>query len=523
MDTFQLQSKTTPSLETPREFRHALETVLKQYVIDLKIRQRILLCLSEALTNLIVHARPTVQQISIRFTCNDDNWCLDIFDNSEPWSPNEECDDSLLLTFKEIDHGRGIALLHGQCDRLTYTPSTKQLPNQLSLQWAFPKQQKRQTILVVEDNKSLCFLYQTYLSKHYNVLTASNGYQGLEQLKNESIDLVLSDIRMPEMNGLTLRKKINQQTQRKLIPFIFLTGENDGLIQEQATELGIDDYLIKPINKPQLLSVIQRVLSRSQQVYQKLTDRIDKKITASLKPRAPETVNGWHFQVASRNTGSGGGDLLLHKHFSDSTQLLLTDIMGHDDSAKFFSHAYGGYMHGLLQSLQFGQSPAQLLTQISNSALNDQLLSQITLTCCSVLLSENGQIRLASAGHPAPLLISEKSIQSVPTSGMLLGLLPDAQYQETKIQLKKGQRLAFYTDGLFESADNNKARQQLEEKIKATLHQTINESMTIALQKVMMVFDLVTKAQPNDDALLLLIEPNTPEIDDNLHQQDINN
>jgi len=492
-----------------REYRHALQVVIENH-IPKAICQRILLCLSEALTNLIEHAQPSVKEIGLRFMRESDGWQLTIFDDSKPWDPTEHLDDDLLTEFSDIESGRGIALLHAQSDRINYN-STRYLEtkheNQLNLFWALPKVEKKQTILIVEDNNSLRSLYQAYLKNKYQIITAANGYEALKRLNEHNIDLVLSDIRMPQMNGLSLRKKINQQNGCELTPFVFLTGQDDEMVQEQAAELGIDDYLIKPVNKPQLMKVIQRILGRSTQVYQKLTTRIDKQITDSLTPHIPEVSNGWRMQVASRNTGSGGGDLLLHHHFAGKTQLLLTDIMGHDDSAKFFSHAYGGYLHGLIQSMQPEQSPAYMLNQLSNSAMNDNVLSQVTLTCCSVQLSKYGNISIASAGHPAPLLISGKQITSVDTSGVLPGLIENCDYENHHLTLKSGQRLALFTDGLFESADNNKAREQLQQKITESLSATLSMPIKEALEQVMTLFDQLTSAQPSDDTLLLLLEP----------------
>lgn len=506
MNTLLTTSEKKLGLETSGKFRRALEPIIDECVADLTIRQRILLCLSEAVTNLILHAQPKAQKISIRFASNATNWWLDIFDDSSAWDLAQHHDDNLLFNFSEIENGRGIALIHSQCDKLTYTPGDNKQHNQLRLQWSYPKHQKQHSILLVEDNRSLLSLYRAYLSDHFNVLTSMNGYQALQQLNEHNIDLVLSDIRMPEMNGLSLRKKINQQNKCELIPFIFLTAEDNLVLQQQATKLGIDDYLIKPINKTQLLGIIQRVLGRSTQVYQQLTERIDKNISASLKPRLPETCNGWRLQVASRDTGSGGGDLLLHKNFSTMSQIILTDIMGHDDSAKFFSHAFGGYIHGLLQAMEVSKSPGTILEQISNCAMNDNLLSQITLTCCSLQLSADGKISVATAGHPAPLLISEKSLQTIPVSGVLPGLLLDSQYKSTDMCVKQGERLAIYTDGLFDSASNNNSRSELQNSINESLLVTLKLPIKQALQEVMNTFDKLTKSRPCDDAMLILIE-----------------
>ncbi|WP_028863927.1 SpoIIE family protein phosphatase [Psychromonas aquimarina] len=516
MDNHLFELQTSVTRETPRQLRHALEAVLKESALHASTAQHMLLCLSEYVTNLLLHAQPTPSQIRITFSRGAHGWLLDIFDNSRAWDPTENLNDDLLTEFSEIEQGRGIALLHAQSDKISYIPGCYvqggryvkgNKPNQLRLLWRYPKQNKQQTILIVEDNNSLRLLYKTYLTDTFNVVTAANGYQAIEQLKTEQIDLVLSDIKMPLMNGLSLRKKINQHSSCELIPFIFLTGEEDEIVQEQAAELGIDDYLIKPVNKPQLLKIIQRVIGRSTQVYQRLTERIDKRISASLKPRLPENSHGWRLQAASRNTGSGGGDLLLHKRFEGKTQLLLSDIMGHDDSAKFFSHAYGGYLHGLIQSMHTSCGPAQLLEQLSNCAMHDQLLSQVTLTCCSVQLSSGGNISVASAGHPAPLLISPQKITTLKTAGILPGLLADAHYKNTELTVNQGERIALYTDGLFESANSNETRIRLQTLITKALLDTLHIPIAQALQQVMKLFDEITGSQPSDDALLLLIEP----------------
>jgi len=512
MDNLILELHYPVSPETSRECYYALKKAIEEH-IPKTVGQRILLCLSEAITNLIEHPQPLPSEIGMRFSRESDGWYLHIEDDSAPWDPSEHLDDSILNEFSDIESGRGVALLHAQCDKVSYRAAnlTQNNPsNQLTLFWAFPQIQKKQTILIVEDNKSLRVLYQAYLADKYHIITAINGYEALEKLATHQVDLVLSDIRMPQMNGLTLRKKINHQNGHELTPFIFLTGQDNEMVQDQAADLGIDDYLIKPVNKAQLMKVIQRILGRSKQVYQQLTTRIDKQITDSLKPNIPAIDHGWRMQVANRDTGSGGGDILLHHRFNDKTQLLLTDIMGHDDSAKFFSHAYGGYLHGLIQSMSSEQGPNYVLEQLSNSTISDNVLSQVTLTCCSLQLSEAGKIAIACAGHPAPLLITDHVATPINVSGILLGLLENSHYENTYLTIQPSQRIALFTDGLFESADDNSAREQLEKTITQSLINTLHLPINEALEHVMSLFDKITAGQPSDDTMLLLIEPIAP-------------
>ncbi|PKG37920.1 SpoIIE family protein phosphatase [Psychromonas sp. Urea-02u-13] len=520
-----LQAQLTP--QTPRQMRHALQGVIELQVAKKELQYKMLLCLSEALTNLLDHAKPTPIFVHLTFQKNAEGWALILSDDSLPWDPTCHLQDAPLTEFSDCEGGRGVALMHAQSDAIDYVPAnlvnnmarepfynvpgnTKPL-NHLSLHWLCPILQSQRIILLVEDNLSLCRLYQAYLSQYYTVVIANSGYQAIQILQQQPIHLVLSDIKMPQMNGLSLRKKINQQPGCELIPFIFLTGESNQMMQSQAAELGIDDYLFKPINKTDLLTAVKRVFGRSAQVYQQLTNRIDKQITSSLTPTLPEAIKGWRLQVASRNTGAGGGDLLLHKSHTNSTHLLVTDIMGHNDSAKFFSHAYAGYLHGLMLAMPSTIEPGDLLAQLSDCAMKDQLLSQITLTCCAVQLAENGHISLASAGHPAPLLISDEKVEALTSGGALPGLIDHAQYDSNEFVVQRGQRIALFTDGLFESAKDNIGRDDLREKITATLLATLALPIKQALQQVMAVFDQLTESKPNDDALLLLMEPSANE------------
>jgi sigma-B regulation protein RsbU (phosphoserine phosphatase) len=309
------------------------------------------------------------------------------------------------------------------------------------------------------------------------------------------------------MDGIVLRESLSQQRNQALIPFIFLSSNDSPSMLKQAAEMGVDDYLNKPVNKAQLTQCINRVIKRSQQVHQQITDRIDQRISSVLKPDLPILSQDWKLAVASRNTGSGGGDLLLH-HISDkNTVLMLSDIMGHDDSAKFFSYAYAGYLHGLLHGTQQDFTPAGLLEELSENALQEKLLSKVLLTCCVVTLSKLGRLTVASAGHPTPIHINKSGINHLDVGGVLPGLVSRTRYDDLDITIKQGERVALYTDGLFESAYDEKSRHHLEETLCHLLSSTLEESLDVSLSIVMERFDQLTSYEAKDDVTLILLEP----------------
>jgi len=350
MDRLLFETQKPVTLEAVRELRHLLEPVVQATVPDLSIQHRILLCLSEAVTNLVLHAVPKANLVTMCFGLNSYGWWLELLDDGASWDPSQ------------------------------HKPIHTQNPNQLRMIWATPKQHLRPIILIVEDDASLRRVYAAYLTEDFELRMASNGHEALQQLNTNKIDLVLSDINMPQMSGFSLRKNLKQASGTNIMPFIFLTAFNDTHMQKQAASLGIDDYLVKPVDKTQLVHTINRVLGRSQQIYRHLTDRIDKNITSSLAPKLPDKSHGWRLCFANRHTGIGGGDLLLHRSSEEQLVLVLIDIMGHDDCAKFFAYAYGGYLRGLMHSSATDISPSQLLEKLSESALQDELLSQVTLT-----------------------------------------------------------------------------------------------------------------------------------------------
>ena len=118
------------------------------------------------------------------------------------------------------------------------------------------------TILVVEDNEDMRNFVCQLLAPKYNILIAQNGAEGLKQIEKNytKIDLILSDIMMPEIDGLTLLKEVKSNETWKSIPVVMLTAlaaERDKL---KALRIGVDDYLVKPFSVTELLVRVKNVL-----------------------------------------------------------------------------------------------------------------------------------------------------------------------------------------------------------------------------------------------------------------------
>jgi putative two-component system response regulator len=125
----------------------------------------------------------------------------------------------------------------------------------------------RETILVVEDNDSLRVgLCETLAQAHYHVLSAANGREALLKMNVIEVDLILSDIAMPQMDGLAFFAAVRKRPEWIAIPFIFLTAKGEKQDVMAGKDLGAEDYLVKPVMPEELLSATRARLNRSRQL-----------------------------------------------------------------------------------------------------------------------------------------------------------------------------------------------------------------------------------------------------------------
>ncbi|SER46827.1 response regulator transcription factor [Lachnobacterium bovis] len=120
--------------------------------------------------------------------------------------------------------------------------------------------EKKYEILVAEDDADIVELMVLYLeNSNYKVLTASDGVEALEVLKDNNIDLAIVDIMMPRMNGYELIKKIRETSN---IPIIIVSAKNSDSDKILGLDLGADDYVVKPFNTLELVSRVNSNLRR---------------------------------------------------------------------------------------------------------------------------------------------------------------------------------------------------------------------------------------------------------------------
>lgn len=142
-------------------------------------------------------------------------------------------------------------------------------------------------ILVVDDEaKLLKAVALTLRGENYDVTTASGGAEAIVSLSRTVPDLIVSDIRMPGMDGFQLAKTLRQNPRTETIPIVFLTAKDERKDRLQSLRSGVDAYLTKPFDPEELLVVVANILNRVERMSAELA-------------RIVKTVNGETFENAA--------------------------------------------------------------------------------------------------------------------------------------------------------------------------------------------------------------------------------
>ncbi|MCG8570475.1 MAG: response regulator [Spirochaetes bacterium] len=113
-------------------------------------------------------------------------------------------------------------------------------------------------ILIIDDDERNLYILEHKLTKEgYQLIPALSGQEALDILENESVDLILLDIIMPEMDGYDVCRKLKESDETKEVPIIFLTGQSGLNNMIKAFDIGAVDYIIKPFRKEELLARVK--------------------------------------------------------------------------------------------------------------------------------------------------------------------------------------------------------------------------------------------------------------------------
>ncbi len=321
-------------------------------------------------------------------------------------------------------------------------------------------------ILVVDDEPDLEPLIlqrmrRNIRSGRYSFVFAGNGVEALERLANDpGIDMVISDINMPQMDGLTLLEQIPKVDPN--VRSVIISAYGDMRNIRTAMNRGAFDFVTKPLDFEDLQITIDRTLSHMAEWKDALASRdklvaiqneldvaskMQQSILPASFPMAPEYEVFGNMEPA-RNVGGDFFDVIYLEN--GRIGLAVADVSDKGVPAALFMMS----SRTLLKGCAIGMgSPGDVLGEVNNLLTeNNETIMFVTLLY-AVFDPETGVLTYANGGHCNPLLVHSdgSSEELAHTKGVALGVMPDLEYREDHVTLAPEDTLILYTDGVSEA------------------------------------------------------------------------
>ncbi|MBN2544862.1 MAG: fused response regulator/phosphatase [Spirochaetes bacterium] len=369
------------------------------------------------------------------------------------------------------------------------------------------------TILIVDDAKINRVMLENIINQYIKCQTimAENGEETFKILNEKVPDLILLDVILPDIDGFDIAKEIKNNPLTVDIPIIFITSLTDEDSKIKAFESGGIDFLTKPFSSKEVISRItaQLKLKRQYEEINKLNKKImvdlamAKKIQNVIMPQREFNFKKFSFFCKYLPIDAVGGDFYdLIEAEKNVYYIFLIDVTGHGIPAALYTMMLKSNLYYLTNNLN---SPAEILNQL-NIDISKLLLDDFYPTAVIIKLDFNKMIfTISNAAHPSPLFLSDNKLTEFKNKNFALAIKPDVKMIEESYEIKKGDKIFIFTDGIFE-LDN---KDQLIDK--SILHEVILETKdNIIKQQISEIIKRIIKKSGNsffiDDVTLIGID-----------------
>ncbi len=326
-------------------------------------------------------------------------------------------------------------------------------------------------ILVVDDEPDLEPLMRQRMRRHvrrglYTFVFAQNGVEALERLREEEdVDMVLSDINMPKMDGLTLLEQIPKVDPD--IRSVIISAYGDMKNIRTAMNRGAFDFVTKPIDFDDLKVTIDRTLRNLNEWREALASRdklvalqneldVASKMQQSILPTQLPSTSDYQVAASMEPARSVGGDFFDFVNLEDGrVGIAIADVSDKGVPAALFMMSSRTLLKGAAIG---GSGPGQVLREVNNLLEEDNESAMFVTVLYAEYDPATGELAYANGGHNAPLIFREDGSSTLLplTDGVALGLMPGLEYRQKTVTLSPGDTLVLYTDGVTEamSPDN---------------------------------------------------------------------
>ncbi|HJW42824.1 MAG TPA: fused response regulator/phosphatase [Geothrix sp.] len=332
-------------------------------------------------------------------------------------------------------------------------------------------------VLVVDDEAPIRDILSFYLKRaDYQVLTAGNGAEALDEMGRSRPDLIISDLRMPEMPGDELCKRVKSDPATQDIYFIILSALDGTASRIGGLSLGADDMIPKPFHAQEVLAKVdstfrliamQKEIKRQNKELTAFQQRVQEEMELAaalqmgLLPKLPGEAPGAGYTHRYLPAEGIGGDIYAVLPLPDeSLAMMIADVSGHGVTAALISAMVKTSFEN---QVRLGGEPLAWARGMNEDLCRSTLAEQFATAWLGRLDPAANKIRYVVAGHCAPLRIVGGSKGGLQRSevlrgkGFMLGLDVQLPFVEHEAEFLPGDRLVLYTDGLVEVEREDRA------------------------------------------------------------------
>lgn len=375
---------------------------------------------------------------------------------------------------------------HGEHDLRVLEVCVQQTVSSSKLSY---EMQNPRSVLVVDDSRLQRRILSSMLNRWgFEVIEASTGAEALEMCRKSRPEFIFSDWMMPELNGPDFCRAFRKLYPNDYSYFILLTSKSEKNDIAKGLDSGADDFLTKPVNAPELRARItagERILSMQSELQHQnalIQDTLDElkglyaainsdlleaqKLQQSLIREHERQIGPFHITQFVKSSGHVGGDLVGFFEAGPShLGVFVVDVSGHGISSALFTARVAGYFSSgsveqnlALETCADGipcpRAPEDVMADLNHQVLHDIETDLYFTMVLADLNLETGLLRFAQAGHPHPVLQSNKNtFLHLGTGGMPVGLIDDITFERTEHLMRPGDRLFIVSDGVTECPD----------------------------------------------------------------------
>ena len=324
-------------------------------------------------------------------------------------------------------------------------------------------------ILVVDDEPDLEPLILQRMrrqirSQEYEFVFARDGVEALEKLNaDQTIDMVLSDINMPKMDGLTLLQQLPDVDPNLRAVIVSAYGDMDNI--RTAMNRGAFDFVTKPIDFDDLKITITRTLAHLAEWREALSSRdqlvalqnelsIASQLQQSILPNIPPAAEGCEVSANMEPARNVGGDFYDYFKLGEDVGLVVADVSDKGIPASMFMMSSRTALKGAAIGVR---DPQMVLTEVNNQLQQDNPTFMFVTLIYALFDPDSGLLTYSIAGHDPPLLVTANgTVTELPaTKGMALGVAPDVVYTQETVTLEPGDTVVMFTDGVTEAMNGD--------------------------------------------------------------------